>query len=303
MPSYVYLIIFALIVLAYLLTKGVKGKISSSRFILEQYSSDLTQLARENKLDPVINRQKEIQKVTQILLRRVKNNPLLLGKSGIGKTAIVEGLAQRIISGDVPKQLLGKRVLSLDLGGLVAGTKYRGEFEKRLQAMRDEIISLKRQVILFIDEVHSLAEAGEATGAIDAADILKPALARGDLQVIGATTLGEYKKYMEDDKTLVRRFQPVVINEPTPSQTLEILKGLRETYEDYHEVKITDQALIASIDYSKKITNRNYPDKAIDVLDEACSKVRLANIKSEGKIKAIVKPGDIQEILKQWVTI
>jgi len=293
MSTYIIGLIFLLIVVVFLLVKGMKKSTSNAKFILEQYSTDLTRLAREKKLDPVINREKELQKVTQILLRRVKNNPLLLGKAGIGKTAI----------GQTPKQLANKRVLSLDLSGLVAGTKYRGEFEKRLQVMRDEIIALKREVILFIDEVHSLAEAGEATGAIDAADILKPALARGDLQVIGATTLNEYKKFMEDDKTLVRRFQPVMINEPTSTQTLEILKGLRQTYEEYHEVKISDASLKSSIALSKKITNRNYPDKAIDVLDEACSKVRLAHVKSKSKKQAQVLPKDIKEIIKQWVTI
>lgn len=303
--SLVILAAFFLLVIIFLLIKDstiFPSANISSKFVLEQYSSDLTRLASEGKLDPVIGREKEIQRVTQILLRRTKNNPILLGKAGLGKTAIVEGLAQRIVQGKVPFQLSGKKVLSLDLANLVAGTKYRGEFEKRLQILRDEIIRSKRRVILFIDEVHSLAEAGEATGAIDAADILKPALARGDLQVIGATTVEDYKKYIQADKTLARRFQPILVEEPTPDQTLAILQGLKKIYENYHGVKISDQALKATVNLAKVITSRNFPDKAIDILDEACTRVKLLNSKkSSGRSQVL--PQDIEETVKQWFII
>lgn len=304
-------VVVFLIFIIFLLSKGLNGpgalNVSSttisSKFILDQYSSDLTKLASQNKLDPVIGREKEIQRVTQILLRRTKNNPILLGKAGLGKTAIVEGLAQRIAQGKVPFQLADKRVLALELGNLVAGTKYRGEFEKRLQILRDEIIHAQRQIILFIDEVHSLAEAGEAVGAIDAADILKPALAKGDLQVIGATTVEDYKQYIQNDKTLARRFQPILIEEPTPEQTLAILRGLRPTYEKYHGVKISDAALAKAVDIGKVITNRSFPDKAIDVIDEACAKVSLTSPRSQGKKNLLVTPKDVEEAVKQWFII
>jgi ATP-dependent Clp protease ATP-binding subunit ClpC len=249
--------------------------------ILELYSKDLTALAKAGKIDPVIGRKHEIYRVIEILSRRTKNNPVLIGKSGVGKTAIVEELANELAHGNIPEILKQKRVLALDLSGLVAGTKYRGEFEKRLKALVDEIIAAQRHIILFIDEIHTLAEAGEATGAIDAADILKPALARGELQVIGATTLEEYQKYVEKDQTLERRFQPVMVEEATPEQTLDILKGLRKKYESYHHVKFTDAILDAIVRLAQEhLKERVFPDKAIDILDEAGSRVHLAQIEA-----------------------
>jgi len=249
--------------------------------MLELYSKDLTTLARAGKLDPVIGRKHEIYRVIEILSRRTKNNPVLIGKSGVGKTAIVEELANELATGNVPETLKTKRILALDLSGLVAGTKYRGEFEKRLKTLVDEIIFAERHIILFIDELHTLAEAGEATGAIDAADILKPALARGELQVIGATTLEDYQKYVEKDQTLERRFQPVVVEEPTAEQTLDILKGLRKKYEAYHHVRYSDQVLEAIVQLAQEhLKERVFPDKAIDILDEAGSRVHLAQIES-----------------------
>lgn len=270
--------------------------------ILHLYSQNLTQLATQGKLDPVIGRQHEIERVIQILSRRTKNNAVLVGNSGVGKTAIVEGLANKIAQGEVPAPIQHKQILSLDLSGLVAGTKYRGEFEKRLKAILDEVIASQRQIILFIDELQTLAEAGEASGAIDAADILKPALARGELQAIGATTEKEYKKYILNDITLERRFQPVIVNEPNESETLEILHGLRSRYETHHRVKILDEALDAAVKYSAHILkDRHFPDKAIDAMDEAAAKVRLAalNEKNDALIPS-VKPEDVKTVLDEW---
>ncbi|MFA6553339.1 MAG: AAA family ATPase, partial [Patescibacteria group bacterium] len=265
--------------------------------VLDLYSKDLTKLAQAGKLDPVIGREQEINRVIQILSRRTKNNPVLIGQSGVGKTAIVEGLADEIAKKNVTPSLIGKRVLALDLSGLVAGTKYRGEFEKRLKSLVDEIIAAERNIILFIDEMHTLAEAGEASGAIDAADILKPALARGELQVVGATTLDDYKKYVERDPTLERRFQPVMIDEPTKENTLLILKGIRPKYESHHQVKITDAALAACVNLSDQyIHDRVFPDKAIDLMDEAAAKVKLQSISGKATIRKqlVVEPEDIQ---------
>src|SRR5205814_10068807 len=242
---------------------------------LNQFGRDLTQLAREGKLDPVIGRDKEIERVIQVLSRRKKNNPVLIGEPGVGKTAIAEGLAQRIVSGDVPETLLNKRVLTLDIGSLVAGTKYRGEFEERLKKIIEELRNTN-DAVLFIDELHTLVGAGAAEGAIDAANILKPPLARGELQCIGATTLDEYRKYIERDAALERRFQPVMVEEPTLEQTIEILMGIRERYVQHHKVTITDEAVRAAADLSiRYITDRHLPDKAIDLIDEAGSRVRL----------------------------
>jgi ATP-dependent Clp protease ATP-binding subunit ClpC len=242
---------------------------------LDQLGINLTEAARLGKLDPVIGREKEIERVIQILSRRTKNNPALIGEPGVGKTAIAEGLAQRIVSGDVPETLLNKRVLTLDIGSLVAGTKYRGEFEERLKKIIGELRSTN-DVVLFIDELHTLVGAGAAEGAIDAANILKPPLARGELQCIGATTLDDYRKYIERDASLERRFQPVMVEEPTLEQTIEILKGIRERYEQHHKVTITDEAVQAAADLSiRYITDRHLPDKAIDLIDEAASRVRL----------------------------
>ncbi|MGB4177131.1 MAG: AAA family ATPase, partial [Halanaerobiales bacterium] len=243
---------------------------------LDEYSRDLTEMAREEKLDPVIGRDKEIERVIQILSMRTKNNPVLIGEPGVGKTAIVEGLAQRIVKDSVPENLLNKRVVALDLSAIVAGSKYRGEFEKRLKAVMDEIME-NGNIILFIDELHTLVGAGAAEGAIDASNILKPALARGELQTIGATTLDEYRKHIEKDAALERRFQSVLVEETTPEETVEILKGLRDSYEAHHKVAITDEAIEAAVHMSHRyITDRFLPDKAIDLVDEAASRVRLS---------------------------
>ncbi len=242
---------------------------------IDQMGIDLTSHARMGKLDPVIGREQEIERVIQILSRRQKNNPALIGEPGVGKTAIVEGLAQKIVSGEVPETLLGKRLLTLDVGSLVAGTKYRGEFEERLKKIIEEIRS-SQDCIIFIDEVHTLVGAGAAEGAVDAANILKPALSRGELQCIGATTLDEYRKYIEKDAALQRRFQEVIVREPTVEETLEILKGLRDRYETHHRLTITDDALRAAAEMgSRYITDRFLPDKAIDLIDEASSRVRM----------------------------
>ena len=243
---------------------------------LAEFTRDLTEAARTGKLDPVIGRDKEIQRVIQILSRRTKNNPVLIGEPGVGKTAIAEGLAQRIVAADVPEDLLDKRVLSLDLSGMVAGTKYRGEFEERIKNTINEV-KKAGNVILFIDELHTIVGAGSAEGAVDAANILKPALSRGEIRVIGATTLNEYRKYIEKDAALERRFQPVTVGEPSPEATLEILKGLRDKYEAHHHLTITDGALEAAVRLSRRyINDRFLPDKAIDLMDEAASQVRMA---------------------------
>ena len=242
---------------------------------LAEFTRDLTEAARSGKLDPVIGREKEIARVIQILSRRTKNNPVLIGEPGVGKTAIAEGLAQRIVAADVPEDLLDKRVLSLDLSGMVAGTKYRGEFEERIKNTINEV-KKAGNVILFIDELHTIVGAGSAEGAVDAANILKPALSRGEIRVIGATTLNEYRKYIEKDAALERRFQPITVGEPSPEATLEILKGLRDKYEAHHHLTITDGALEAAVRLSRRyINDRFLPDKAIDLIDEACSDMNL----------------------------
>src|SRR5258705_8483681 len=243
---------------------------------LEKYSRDLTQLAREGKLDPVIGRDNEITRLIQILARRTKNNPVLIGDAGVGKTAIVEGLAQKIAVGDIPEVLQGKRVMTLDLAAVVAGTKYRGEFEQRLKNIMEEIRRAKNSIILFVDELHTVIGAGAAEGAIDASNMLKPALARGELQCIGATTLDEYRKYIEHDAALERRFQPITVDPPSIEDTVKILVGLREKYETHHKVKFSDDALAAAAELSDRyIADRFLPDKAIDLIDEAGSRARL----------------------------
>jgi ATP-dependent Clp protease ATP-binding subunit ClpC len=302
----IIIIIVAVILTVLVLRKQTDGSSKPSGRILELYSKDLTALAHDGKLDPVIGRKHEIYRVIEILSRRTKNNPVLIGKSGVGKTAIVEELANEIANGNVPEILKNKRVLALDLSGLVAGTKYRGEFEKRLKALVDEIIAAQRNIILFIDELHTLAEAGEATGAIDAADILKPALARGELQVVGATTLEEYQKYVEKDQTLERRFQPVIIEEPDAKQTLEILKGLKQKYESYHNVHYSGAILEAAVQLAQEhLKDRVFPDKAIDILDEAGSRVRLTQIENKNQQQgpAEVALEDLKIVVKDFVEL
>jgi ATP-dependent Clp protease ATP-binding subunit ClpC len=268
---------------------GGSGKGSTKTPTLDEFGSNLTQLAAESKLDPVVGRHNEIDRVIQILGRRTKNNPVLIGEPGVGKTAIAEGLAQRITQGEIPDILEDKRVLTLDIGLLVAGTKYRGEFEERLKKIMEEIRSAGN-VILVIDEVHTLIGAGAAEGAIDAANILKPALARGELQCIGATTLDEYRKHIERDAALERRFQPVMVGEPSVIDTIEILKGLRERYEQHHRLKISDEALVAAATLGDRyISDRFLPDKAIDLIDEAGSRVRLLNSKLPPAAKEVDK--------------
>ena len=260
---------------------GKKGK------TLAEFTRDLTEAARQGKLDPVIGREKEIQRVIQILSRRTKNNPVLIGEPGVGKTAIAEGLAQRIAAADVPEELLDKRVLSLDLSGMVAGTKYRGEFEERIKKTIDEV-KKAGNVILFIDELHTIVGAGSAEGAVDAANILKPALSRGEIRVVGATTLNEYRKYIEKDAALERRFQPVTVGEPTAEATIEILKGLRDKYEAHHKLTITDEAIESAVRLSVRyINDRFLPDKAIDLMDEAASRVRMDAESASPELKSL----------------
>ncbi|MCU1393607.1 MAG: clpC, partial [Ilumatobacteraceae bacterium] len=255
--------------------------------ILDQFGRNLTQLAREKKLDPVIGRTRELERVMQILSRRTKNNPVLIGEPGVGKTAIVEGLAQKIVSNDIPDTLRNKQLYTLDLGALVAGSRYRGDFEERLKKVLKEI-KTRGDIVLFIDEIHTLVGAGAAEGAIDAASILKPMLARGELQTIGATTTDEYRKHLEKDAALERRFQPVKVEEPTVAHTIEILKGIRDKYEAHHRVTITDQALVAAANLSDRyISDRHLPDKAIDLIDEAGSRLR---------IKRMSTPPDYKEL-------
>src|SRR3981189_1939260 len=255
---------------------------------LEKYARDLTELARKSKLDPVIGRDEEIRRVMQILARRTKNNPVLIGEPGVGKTAIVEGLAQRIVSGDVPDVLKTKRLVALDLAALVAGAKYRGEFEDRLKAVLMEITEAEGQIILFIDELHTLVGAGAAEGAMDASNMLKPALARGELRAIGATTLNEYKKYIEKDPALERRFQPVLVSEPTVEDTIAILRGLKERYEEHNRVRIKDAAILAAATLSHRyISDRFLPDKAMVLMDEAVKDLFLL---------LVVVPTEIDEI-------
>ena len=266
-----------------------KSRRKNEPLMVDQYSRDLTAYAREGKLDPVIGRHDEIQRVIQILSRRTKNNPCLIGEPGVGKTAVAEGLAQKIISGNVPETIKDKRVLTLDISGMVAGSKYRGEFEERIKRVINEVKE-DGNILLFIDEIHTIIGAGGAEGAIDAANILKPSLARGELQIIGATTIEEYRKHIEKDAALERRFQPVMVEEPSEEEAVEILIGLKGAYENHHHVTITDEALEAAVHLSARyINDRFLPDKAIDLIDEACSKVRLSSYTSSPKVKELEK--------------
>lgn len=281
------------------LQMGKAGKGKTATPTLNNYSRDLTALAREGKLDPVIGREKEIQRVIQILSRRTKNNPCLIGEPGVGKTAVVEGLAQMITAGGVPETIADKRVLTLDLSGMVAGSKYRGEFEERIKKVLAEVME-DGEVLLFIDEIHTIIGAGGAEGAIDASNILKPSLARGELQLIGATTIEEYRKYIEKDSALERRFQPVTVEEPGEEQSISILNGLRPKYEEHHRVKITDDALVAAVRLSARyINDRFLPDKAIDLIDEASSKVRLTTYVEPAEIKDLTKEIEALEQQKE----
>lgn len=263
---------------------------------LDSFGRDLTELAKQNKLDPVIGRAREIERAVQVLCRRSKNNPVLLGEAGVGKTAIVEGFAQRVVSGDVPEILADKRIVVLDLAMMVAGTKYRGQFEERIKAVMNEVRRAKN-TILFIDELHTLVGAGGAEGAIDAANVLKPALARGEIQCIGATTLDEYRKYIEKDNALARRFQEIIVEPTSKDETIEILKGLRPRYEEHHRVKFTDEAVVAAVEMSERyITARCLPDKAIDVIDEAGARIRLRNMSKPPNLKELDE--DIEKLNK-----
>ena len=276
-------------------TKSSDNTATKKNKALIKFTRSLTTLAKENKLDPVIGRDNEINRIIQILSRRTKNNPILIGEAGVGKTAIIEGLANRMAVGDVPESLRGKDLVSLDMGALVAGTKYRGEFEERLKNILKEIERSQPNVILFIDEIHTIVGAGAAEGSLDASNMLKPALARGDLRAIGATTIKEYQKYIEKDPALTRRFQPVVVNEPNIDDAVAILRGLKEKYEIYHGVRITDDAIISAVNLSARyITDRFLPDKAIDLIDEASSAVRIA-IDS--------KPNELDEIDRKIIQL
>ena len=277
--------------------KAMQNPGGSSTPALDQYSRDLTQMAAEGKLDPVVGREKEISRLIQILSRRTKNNPCLVGEPGVGKTAIAEGLAQRILAGSVPETIKDKRLVVLDLSGMVAGSKYRGEFEERIRKVVDEVRE-NQGILLFIDELHTIIGAGGAEGALDASNILKPSLSRGELQIIGATTLEEYRKYIEKDAALERRFQPVTVEEPSEEEAYEILKGLRPYYERHHKVEISDEALEAAVKMSVRyINDRFLPDKAIDLIDEAASKVQLSGYQASSEIEDLSR--EIQEILQE----
>ncbi len=276
---------------------GTKGVSNKNRPTLEEFGRNLNELVRQGKIDPVIGRADEIERVIQVLCRRTKNNPALLGEPGVGKTAIAEGLAQRIISGKVPELLKDKEVFTLDMGSLVAGAKYRGDFEERLKKIMDEV-KADKNIILFIDEMHTLIGAGSAEGSLDAANILKPELARGDIQCIGATTLDEYRKHIEKDAALERRFQPITVNEPTQEDAIEILKGIRDKYEAHHNVEISDEAIEAAVKLSSRyITDRFLPDKAIDLIDEAASRVRLQTYTAPPDVKALEE--EIERLSKE----
>lgn len=263
--------------------------------VIAKYTQDLTQLAREKKLDPVIGRDTEIRRVIQILSRRKKNNIILVGKAGIGKTAIAEGLAMAIAESRVPSSLMNKVVLKIEMSAVLAGTKYRGEFENRFKTLIDTIIAMDKQIIVFIDEIHTIVEAGGAEGAIDADDIIKAPLARGELQMLGTTTIDEYKKYILPDTALTRRFDALLIEEPSKEATIKILQGLKKSYEEYHRVIISDEIIKKIVEHSTIIKDRVFPDKAIDIMDELAAKVRLDNVNNKSVVKVSLK--DLQEVM------
>ena len=275
----------------------IKKKAKEATPTLNQYSRDLTKLAREHKLDPVVSRESEIQRMIQILSRRNKNNPCLIGEPGVGKTAIVEGLARRIVTENVPDSMIGKRVMVLDLASMVAGSKYRGEFEERIKKVIKEVVE-DGNILLFLDEIHTIIGAGGAEGSLDASNILKPSLARGEMQIIGATTINEYRKHIEKDPALERRFQPIMVEEPKEEEAIEILKGVRKNYEEHHGVEITDQAIEAAVKLSERyITDRFLPDKAIDLIDEAAAKLKLGSVKDSANLEALEE--EIAKLAKQ----
>lgn len=311
--AFFYALILALAVLVYyLLRKKIQwskisfgaGAGSSATPMLDRFSRDLTQETRVDKLDPLIGREREMKRLIQILSRRTKNNAILVGEAGAGKTALAEGLAAAVVGKKVPPEIQGKRVLALNLGGMLAGTQYRGEFEQRMKMITDEISTAGRSIILFIDEIQNLTQAGEATGAIGAANLLKPALARGDIQAIGACTIEDYFAYISRDASLERRFQPVMVKEATPEETFKILQGIKVKYEDFHKVRISDGVLKAIVDLSAKyMPDRYFPDKAIDVLDEAAAKVQLEAVEQDQPDQTKqpeVAIKDVESVIFQW---
>lgn len=306
-------VILVVVVLAFYLLKSNKNSTSvkdeaifsnfknNKKFInpiIEKFTINVTQLAIDKKLDPVIGREKEIRRVMQILSRRKKNNVILLGQAGIGKTAIVEGLALAIVEKKVPTSLLDKVVLKIDMSAILAGTKYRGDFEQRFKTLIDCIVAMDKKIIVFIDEIHTIIQASGSEGSVDADDIIKPPLARGELQMIGTTTTDEYKKYILPDTTLARRFDGLVISEPNKDQTIKILQGIKKEYENYHKVIISDDIIRKIVDFSVSIKNRTFPDKAIDIMDELCAKVRLDNINNSDNIKIGQK--DLEMVLRDF---
>ncbi|MDP2812538.1 MAG: AAA family ATPase [bacterium] len=299
-----YSLIFSLLAMLlstfYLFSGRANSKNKKTNIVsfVNNFSIDLTALAREGKLDPVVGRDKEIRKVIQVLSRRRKNNIIIFGKAGIGKTSIVEGLAIAIAKGLVPKNLADKIVLKIDISSILAGTKYRGAFEQRFKDLLGGIIAMNKRIIVFIDEVHTIVQAGGAEGAVDADDIIKAPLARGDLQMIGTTTVEEYRKYIEPDKTLTRRFEAYLIEEPNMVSTIEMLKALKKNYEDYHKVSVSDDIIKQIVHGGLKIKDRSFPDKAIDILDEVCAQVRLNNVESDKIVK--VKVSDLKAVLKEY---
>lgn len=296
-----FLITFGIIIYFFGDFSRIKYKLNRKNYgFLNRFSRDLTEMAKNGKMDAVIGREEEIERVIQILSRRTKNNPILLGEPGVGKTAIVEGLALAIIKGEVPQSIKGKKVLALDLAALISGTKYRGEFEERAKMLTDEIIAAERSIILFIDEIHIIAvdSGGSQDSSLNIANILKPALARGDLQTVGATTLKEYARYFAQDETLARRFQSVIVEEPKVDQTIEILMGIKDKYEKHHNVRISREIADLIAKLADTIPSRSLPDKAIDLLDESSANVRLNNVDSENTVD--VEKKDVMEVYNEW---